>query len=62
MGGEPTGEGFIDSKHLIKVVKEDFELTIDIEKILRDLDRDGSGRIDYDEFRTLLSVTDLLKR
>ncbi len=31
MGGGPGKEGYIDAKKLIKVIKEDFEMTIDIE-------------------------------
>ena len=31
MGGGPGKDGFIDAKKLIKVIKEDFEMTIDIE-------------------------------
>lgn len=30
MGGGPGKEGYIDAKKLIKVIKEDFEMTIDI--------------------------------
>lgn len=31
MGGGPGKDGYIDAKKLIKVIKEDFEMTIDIE-------------------------------
>ena len=30
-------------------------MTIDIEKLIADIDEDGSGEIEYDEFRNLLS-------
>ena len=33
-------------------------MTIDIEKLIADIDEDGSGEIEYDEFRNLLSSTD----
>lgn len=55
MGGQEDGSGSIDSQILINVIKNDFKMTIDIEKLLKDLDRDGSGQISYDEFRYLLS-------
>ncbi len=55
MGGNENGQGTIDSTILIQVLKRDFEMTVDIEKLLKELDRDGSGRIDYDEFRYLIS-------
>ena len=29
-------------------------MTIDIEKLIRDIDEDGSGEIEYDEFKQLL--------
>ena len=51
MGGEENGEGSIDSEILIKVLKRDFEMTIDIEEMIKRMDQDGSGKIEYDEFR-----------
>ena len=33
-------------------------MTIDIEKLIQDIDEDGSGEIEYDEFRNLLSSSD----
>ena len=35
---------------LIKIIKEDFQMTIDIEKLIEEIDDDGSGEIEYDEF------------
>jgi Ca2+-binding EF-hand superfamily protein len=40
MGGDEGGEGKIDTKMLIQVLKRDFEMTIDIEKLVKDLDKD----------------------
>ena len=51
MGGEANGDGFINAEKLIKIIKEEFEMTIDIEKLIQDIDEDGSGKIEYDEFR-----------
>ena len=34
MGGEEDGEGCIDADKLINVIKEEFEMTIDIEKLI----------------------------
>ena len=31
---------------------------IDAEKLIQDIDEDGSGKIEYDEFRNLLSSSD----
>ena len=58
MGGLPDKEGFIDAQKLIKIIKEEFEMTIDIEKLIDDIDEDGSGQIEYDEFKNLLSSSD----
>ena len=58
MGGEPDKEGYIDADKLIRIIKEDFGMTIDIEKLIQDIDEDGSGQIEYDEFKNLLSSSD----
>ena len=58
MGGKEDGDGFIDAEKLIRIIKEEFEMTIDIEKLIQDIDEDGSGEIEYDEFRNLLSSSD----
>ena len=54
MGGEPDGDGAIDATKLIKTIKEEFEMTIDIEKLIKDIDEDGSGQIEFGEFTQLL--------
>ena len=56
LGGHDDGEGYIDAQELIRIVKEEFEMTIDIEQIIKDLDHDGTGQINYDEFRSLLDT------
>ena len=43
---------------LIEIIKHEFEMTIDIEKLIKDIDEDGSGQIEYDEFMSLLSSSD----
>ena len=50
MGGDDDEGGHIDADKLIQMIKEDFEMTIDIEKMIKDIDEDGSGMIEYDEF------------
>ena len=61
MGGKDDGDGFIDAEKLIRIIKEEFEMTIDIEKLIQDIDEDGSGEIEYDEFRNLLSSSDWIQ-
>ena len=50
MGGEPDGDGAINADKLIKTIKEEFEMTIDIEKLIKEIDEDGSGQIEFGEF------------
>ena len=54
MGGEPDGDGCVDAKKLIETIKTEFEMTIDIEKLILEIDEDGSGEIEFDEFKALL--------
>ena len=39
---------------LVKIIKHDFQMTIDIEALIREVDEDGSGEIEFDEFQELL--------
>lgn len=34
---------------------QDFGLTIDIEKLIRETDADGSGKVDYNEFKAMMA-------
>ena len=54
MGGEADGDGCVDAKKLIQTIKNEFEMTIDIEKLIEEIDEDGSGEIEFDEFKALL--------
>ena len=58
LGGEANKDGSIDAARLIDIIKREFEMTIDIEKLIQDIDEDGSGVIEYDEFMALLSSSD----
>ena len=46
--------GSISAQKLSEVIKE-FGLTIDIDKLIAETDKDGSGIIDYEEFKALLA-------
>ena len=50
MGGEADGGGCVDADKLIDTIKNEFEMTIDIEKLIEEIDEDGSGEIEFDEF------------
>ena len=43
LGGESNKEGSIDAARLIQIIKDEFEMTIDIEKLIKDIDEDDSG-------------------
>jgi centrin-2 len=54
MGGQADKEGSVDANQLINIIKNEFEMTIDIENLINEIDKDKSGKIEYDEFKTLL--------
>ncbi|KAF1793832.1 EF-Hand 1, calcium-binding site [Phytophthora cactorum] len=54
-GGNPDKTGHVERKMLVQLIKKDFGLPIDIDRMLDELDTDGSGEIEYDEFKALLS-------
>ena len=56
MGGQPDGEGSIDAETLIDTIKNQFEMTINIEELIQEVDEDGSGEIEFDEFKQLLQA------
>ncbi|CAG9331244.1 unnamed protein product [Blepharisma stoltei] len=55
MGGNPDTTGSIDTDKLINVIRQQFEMTIDIERLIEDIDEDQSHTIEYAEFKRLLS-------
>lgn len=54
-GGNPDKSGHVKRETLVKIIKHDFQLTIDLEELIDSVDTDGSGEIEYDEFRVMLS-------
>ena len=58
MGGDEDGGGCVDAKKLIQTIKHEFQMTIDIEKLIEEIDEDGSGEIEFDEFKALLQGSD----
>ena len=55
MGGDTDGGGCVDADMLINTIKNEFEMTIDIEALIQEVDEDGSGEIEFDEFKELLA-------
>lgn len=56
MGGQPDGSGSIDTSKLVEIIKKEFELTIDIESLINEIDKDQSGEIDLRELRSLFKA------
>lgn len=54
-GGKPDKSGFVRKETLVKIIKIDFGLTINIEEMINRLDVDNSGEIEYDEFKAILT-------
>ena len=56
-GGDPTDpDSFVSRDKLVQLIKKDFALAINIEKMIEEIDEDGSGQIEFEEFVTLLST------
>lgn len=55
LGGEPDKTGFVDIKKLVRVVKEEFCMTIKIERLVEELDKDKDGKLNYREFTALFA-------
>ena len=55
MGGDEDGGGCVDADKLIETIKNEFQMTIDIEALIKEVDEDGSGEIEFDEFKELLA-------
>ena len=54
-GGQADKTGHVKRDTLAKIIKQDFGLTIDIEDLINKIDTDGSGEIEFEEFKILLS-------
>lgn len=54
-GGAADKSGHVKRDTLIKIIKDDFGLTINIEELINEIDKDQSGEIEYEEFKALLS-------
>merc|ERR1711972_1204637 len=53
LGGNPDKTGFIDTQRLVHVVKDEFGMTIKIERLIEELDKDKDGKLNYSEFAAL---------
>jgi Ca2+-binding EF-hand superfamily protein len=53
-GGDEDLGGCVRKETLISIIKDEFSLPIDIERLINEIDTDGSGEIEYDEMVELL--------
>ena len=54
LGGNRDQSGVVSTEKLRTAVKCDFALPVDIDRLIRDADTDGSGFIDFEEFSAML--------
>jgi hypothetical protein len=57
-GGNADTSGVVERATLVRIIKVDFGLTIDIEALIDSVDKDGSGEIEFGEFKELLRRKD----
>eukprot|EP00759_Apiculatamorpha_spiralis_P030751 PhF_6_TR32364/c0_g1_i2/m.47998 len=57
LGGDRERKGIVQASELRSIVKE-FELTIDIDTLIKESDQDESGQVDYNEFKQMLGLED----
>eukprot|EP01006_Ploeotia_vitrea_P031596 TRINITY_DN63923_c1_g1_i1.p2 TRINITY_DN63923_c1_g1~~TRINITY_DN63923_c1_g1_i1.p2 ORF type:complete len:487 (-),score=46.12 TRINITY_DN63923_c1_g1_i1:1844-3304(-) len=55
LGGQRDKSGEIDARQLRDTVKQ-FGLTLDIDRLIEEVDSDGSGMIDFDEFQFIFDT------
>ena len=56
VGGNMDGTGQVEVTKLVEILKEEFQMTINIDKLMAMLDIDGSGKIEFNEFSELLNA------
>lgn len=62
LGGCTDGSGNIKADKLIEIIKKEFNMSIDIEALIREIDEDGNGNIDVSELKQLLQNSDYNKK
>ena len=54
IGGPADKSGHIDGQVLVRIIKEQLQLPIDIEELIKSVDDSGNGQIEYEEFEKML--------
>jgi len=53
LGGNEDKTGFVEQKKLVSVVRDEFGMTIKIDRLVEELDKDKDGKLSYEEFAAL---------
>lgn len=53
LGGNEDKSGFVEQKKLVSVVKDEFGMTIKVDRLVEELDKDRDGKLSYEEFAAL---------
>ncbi|EER00122.1 calmodulin, putative [Perkinsus marinus ATCC 50983] len=53
LGGNRDRSGFVDKDKLMRIVKEEFGMTIKVDRLMEELDHDKDGKINFAEFANL---------
>lgn len=53
LGGNEDKTGFVEQKKLVAVVKDEFGMTIKVDRLIEELDKDRDGKLSYEEFAAL---------
>ncbi|CAM9528141.1 unnamed protein product [Discosporangium mesarthrocarpum] len=56
-GGSPDETGSADVRKIVKIVKMDFGLDVDIEGIIESLDAEGTGQLGFTQFKEMLTAS-----
>ena len=54
LGGNRNRTGVVSAERLKSVIQHELMLPIRIDKLIKEVDKDGSGYIDYEEFRAMM--------
>lgn len=58
LGGNKDRSGDVSTDLLRRVVRDEFALPIDIDRLIEEADLDGGGTVDFDEFSVMLRQQD----
>jgi len=53
LGGNPDRSGFVSKQALSRIVKDEFGMTIKIDRLIEELDKDRDGKLCYTEFASI---------